>query len=644
MIHRRMMIPLALWLLAAAGASAEPALRCLWTPPRAVRAPARPGVASVQYTQFFDDALARALERSLPADRTLRFRYETDYPDDHVFPNGVSMGRIHQWLTAMLEAWNREPLMPVRLRLERGEPETENVILLDDTSSETVPNSGRGGYSYEFDGTTIRFRCRAALNVDEGSVVTRERMEALAKHELGHCLTLRHSSSRAAVMGYSTGRVDYGASVGFFSTDDLLGLRSVWARNSPGFGSLEGRLLYPDGSPVGGGDVAAIDEETGAVLASGVSDAERDGYFRIELPAGRRVRLLAHPLHADAEILGEHFLPSEMLTPERFAPTELREGDERIVVTVPDGATEELPALTVGPPPEEPLENQDAPVAALLPGGRAHLAFRLSAPADVPVEVHTSLAGLTISNVVRVEDRVEFDVEAAPDAAGVSLVEFRSGDLVNVQVGSIWVRPAAGLVRATAAVPMALPRGETTELTVSGIGLERVTGARLVAEESGAELEARVVEPAADGRLRLEVDVPDDAIDGPWELLLLTPEGEVPPAPESRPRLWVTSGLAEAAAVIDRGDVQVGQPIDLSVELTNRSATSYRVTGFQWVPWLGEIDAVEFTESPRLAPGGTGRLELRITPLRLGPAVVTFVWQSEDEPDAVTEVRLWAVP
>lgn len=645
MIHRRHLVLLVgLWLLAVAGASAEPALRCLWTPPRAVRMPARPGVARVQYTQFFDDAVARALERSLGTDRTLRFRYEADYPDDHVFPNGVSMGQIHQWLTALLEAWNREPLMPVRLRLERGQPDTENTIFLDDTSSVTAPNSGRGGYSYELDGETIQFTCRAALNVDEGSAPRRELFEALARHELGHCLTLRHSSSRAAMMGYSTGQVDYGASLGHISLDDLLGLRSVWARHSPGFGSVEGHLLYEDGTSVGGGDVAAIDSASGEIVATGVSDGVRDGYFRIELPAGRQVRLLAHPLHADAEILGEHFLPSELITPERFVPTELKEGEESLVITVPDGRAAELPDFTVAAAPEAPFENRDAPVVALRPGERSHAAFRFSGPADAAIEVHTSLAGLTVSNVTRVEDRVEFDVTAASDSAGVSLVEFRSGSESNVQVGSLWVRPQTRLVRAVEAAPRALTRGETTEVTVEGVGLERVTGAQLLLEEGNTRLEAQLEGTAQSDRVKLTVEVPADAPLGPWDLVLLTPEGEAALPPEPRPRLWITPGQVEAQAVIDAGEVKVGQPVDLTVELTNRSSAAYRATNYQVLIHEGEVDLGDWNVSPRLQPGASGRLELQITPKRLGLTVITFQWQAEDETDAVTEVRLWGVP
>src|SRR5712691_10842509 len=128
-------------LLAAAPSRATPSLQCLWTPPWLQR-PAPPGTASIQYlqlsgSQIMDDQTVATIVRSLGPDRTLHFQYEQDWPDDHVYPNGVSMGQIHQWLTAMIDEWNKERLMPLRLTLERGNPGTRNLIRLDDTSSET---------------------------------------------------------------------------------------------------------------------------------------------------------------------------------------------------------------------------------------------------------------------------------------------------------------------------------------------------------------------------------------------------------------------------------------------------------------------------------------------------------------------------
>lgn len=632
-----------LWLPVPRSANADPPLRCLWSPSHSRRVILRRGVASIQYTQFFDDDLVRALSQVLGPDRALRFRYERDYPDDHVFPNGVSMQQLHQWLTRMIDAWDGEPLMPLRLQLERGHPDTENVIRLDDNSSETPPNSGVGGYTYIQQNGKIQFRSRAVINVDAGSVSSRERFEALAKHELGHCLTLRHSSSRASVMGYSTGSVDYGSSVGYFALDDLLGLRSVWARNSPGFGALRGRLLYPDGSIVGGGDVVAVEDGTGEVLATGVSDIQQDGRFRIELPAGRRVRLAAHPLHSDALLFGDHFLPPELLTPETFAPTEFSSGDRAVVFTVPDSTTQDLDPLTVVAPSDPPLLNKNAPVAALLPGDRQHLAMQFDGLGGAEPQVILSLNGLTASRLTTAGDRVEFDVTAAPDVAGVSTVQIRVGSAANLQVGSVWVRPLAGLVRATSADPPLVVRGKATEVVVKGLGLDRVRGVRAVSAMGEKELPIRLVGPSPGGGLTVAVTPSADAADGPWELRLVTAEGEAPASPEPRPRLWVGSGRLRLEAKIDLGDRPVGQPVELSVPLTNLSGSSYHVTDARWTSWRGDADVTDFT-TPEVAPGASDALHLKLTPKQLGPLAITLEWMAGGQLDGVTEVRLWGIP
>jgi hypothetical protein len=626
-------------------ASADPPLRCLWRPSRSVIVIPSAGTARIQYTQLFDDALAAVLSKSLGPDRTLKFRYESDRPDDYILPNGVSMKRFHGWLASMLDAWNRQPLMPLRLTLERGKPATENVIKLDEDSSETPTNAGLGGYSFRLQGDQVDFRCRAVLNVGPGSLARRELVEAIAKHELGHCLGLRHTSHRGAAMSYTTGVVDYAASVGFFALDDLLGVRSVWARTTPGFGALSARLLYPDASPVGGADVAAVDDSTGEVIASGVTDGDREGLFRIELPAGRRVRFVAHPLHADAALFGEHFMPAEMLTPGGFEPTELRADDGTSVFTVPDARTQDLGTFSVGPPADPPLRHTDAPVASLLPGQRQHIAFGFSGLADNSPDVQTTLQGLSVKNVRRVEDRLEFDVQASADTVGPSGVRFRSGSAVNFQVGSIWVRPPEGLVRAVRADPITLVRGGATEISITGYGLDEVTGARLVQENDPTGLPVEIEKPSSHGLLKLKATAPAGAVDGPWELALETSQGEVPQAPEPRPRFWIVRGRIEARSTVDLGDVPVNQPAEFTVDLTSSSSKPYHLSSWQWASWMGNIIAdARLVDFPELEPFGTGTLRLSFSPKKLGLGVVYFHWLADDKVDAATEVRFWGVP
>jgi hypothetical protein len=643
-----------LLLLAVTPLGAAPVRHVLRSPEEMVNSASSPGKATVQYLQLvnnepMDDKTAGIIAQALGPDRVMHFRYDQDYPDDHVFPNGLTMGQIHQWLTAMIADWNKEPLMPLQISLERGQPDTQNVIKLDDTSSEAKINTGFGTASWSYDGTTTTFSSRAVINVDKGSLSTREMLDPIVKHEIGHCLTLQHTPDRPASMafGYTTfpnGLPDNWARVGFTVMDDLLGLRSVWARNAPGFGALEGHLQYLDGSPVGGGDVVVLDASTGEVLATDLTDGQDNGRFRIELPAGRQVHLIAHPMNADDSVLGQAFLPSALFTTGGFEPTEFQSGGQDTVFTVPDGSTTEIDPVMVNPAAATPLLNKDAPVAVLLPGQRVHMVMKFDGLGSDPATVTPSLAGLSISNVSQVDDRVEFDVSADSTAAGASTIEVGSGSAANLQVGSVWVRPRSHLVLGTAVEPKTVTPGSPTDVVVHGYGLDQVTAVRVVSETGTDELDAQLVGPAPDGGITVRVSAPSDAAAGPWDIQLVTAGGPAPQAPEPRPRLWVAQDRIEADPVLDLGDVPIGQPVDVAVHLTNHSTDTYSLTGYQWSVPEGNVSIDgNITASP-VAAGSSGMLDLSVTPGQLGPTVITFGWLEGGLLDAVTEVRLWAVP
>src|SRR5205823_4123879 len=125
--------------------------------------------------------------------------------------------------------------------------------------------------------------------------------------------------------------------------------------------------------------------------------------------------------------------------------------------------------------------------------------------------------------------------------------------------------------------PLLVARGGTVDLTVQGMGLDRVTGVRVVKEGGSAELPADVAGTATDGSLRARVTVPDGTDEGPWRLVLLTADGEAPRAPEPLPRVWAGRGHIQVSREMDAGDVSVGQPVEFSVPLTNASSDPYRV-------------------------------------------------------------------
>jgi hypothetical protein len=220
----------------------------------------------------------------------------------------------------------------------------------------------------------------------------------------------------------------------------------------------------------------------------------------------------------------------------------------------------------------------------------------------------------------------------------------QSGAAANFQVGTVWVHPLDGVVRATSVDPLLMVRGGTTDLTVQGLGLDRVTTVRVVKEGGATELPAELTGTAADGSLLVRVTVPDGAEEGPWQLVLVTPDGDAPRAPEPQPHLWVGRGRLTVNREVDAGDVPVGQPVEFSVPLTNNGSDSYRVNFLSTYYWLGEMKDLKVIDSPTLQPGESGELRLSLTPTRLGPTVVILKSMADDQVDGVTELRMWGVP
>jgi hypothetical protein len=199
-------------------------------------------------------------------------------------------------------------------------------------------------------------------------------------------------------------------------------------------------------------------------------------------------------------------------------------------------------------------------------------------------------------------------------------------------------------VRATGIDPLLLVRGGATDLTVQGLGLDRVTGARVVKEGGSTTLPADLVGMATDGSLLVRVTVPNGTDEGPWDLVLVTPDGDAPRAPEPLPRLWVGRGELTVKREVDAGDVPVGQPVEFSVPVTNTTSKPYQVTYVSVRYWLGAMKDLKVSDSPVVQPGETGELRVSMTPTRLGPTVVFLKLLSDNQLDGVTELRLWGVP
>ncbi len=243
-------------------------------------------------------------------------------------------------------------------------------------------------------------------------------------------------------------------------------------------------------------------------------------------------------------------------------------------------------------------------------------------------------------------DHVDFDVTASPGAAGVSGVEVRSAAAANFQAGRVWVRPPDGVVRATDVTPLILPKGQTTEVVVQGIGLERVTGVQVVKDSgSPATLPAKLLGQIADGALRVQVDVPaSGVVKGPWRLVLQSPDGEVLRGPEPQPRLWVGRASLLTTEVVDGGDVVLGKPARFSIPLKNLSSERIQVVNFGATTWFGNFKDWKITTSPVLAPGQTGAMSMQVTPTVLGPMILFIESSTSKGLETVSEVRFWVTP
>jgi hypothetical protein len=193
--------------------------------------------------------------------------------------------------------------------------------------------------------------------------------------------------------------------------------------------------------------------------------------------------------------------------------------------------------------------------------------------------------------------------------------------------------------------PLLVPRGESTDVVILGLGLERVTGVRLVRENGSTILPATLAGPAPDGGLLVKVTPAANAPEGPWVVHLETAEGSELRAPAPRPQIWVGRGNLESERLIDQGDVPINQPVEVSIPVKNLTNTRYGYSGLVAIHWLGDLRSMQVISWPAPAPGATGRLRVRLTPTRLGPLIIFFLSSGSSEMlDGVTEVRMWGVP
>lgn len=118
-------------------------------------------------------------------------------------------------------------------------------------------------------------------------------LENVLTHEMGHAFGLSHSGEPESTMLFQEAPEQV-----HLSCDDQVGIRSVYADASTG---ISGTLTKPNGAPLFGGEVVAISQARGEILASTVTDSA--GNYRFSGLEPGLYYMMARPYAAPIESL-----------------------------------------------------------------------------------------------------------------------------------------------------------------------------------------------------------------------------------------------------------------------------------------------------------------------------------------------------
>jgi predicted Zn-dependent protease len=118
-------------------------------------------------------------------------------------------------------------------------------------------------------------------------------------HELGHSIGLSHSGVLKSSMLYVENKDQ-----AHLSCDDIVGSSSLYT-NQENRGSIQGKVLSPQGNPVFGAHVLAISLNRGNILAAGITNP--DGTFKIQSLEPGAYSILVEPYFAGNSSLPSYF-------------------------------------------------------------------------------------------------------------------------------------------------------------------------------------------------------------------------------------------------------------------------------------------------------------------------------------------------
>ncbi len=214
-----------------------------------------------------------------------------------------------------------------------------------------------------------------ALEIDDGSSRPIVVLQDVVAHEIGHALGIGHSGVLDSTMfayGWK-GQSD-------LSCDDVAAVRSLYGGGER-LGSLSGRVLAPNGEPVFGAHVVAIDLSIPAVAASAFTG--RKGSYLMEALAEGKYVLMVEPYGSGPDSLDDIYAsmdPDAACEGKPFSRTFLDDGGELAIAKVSANETQNVGDTMVSCSGVYPALEADAMELPPLSGGEQFVKLLLTQP------------------------------------------------------------------------------------------------------------------------------------------------------------------------------------------------------------------------------------------------------------------------